>query len=336
MRTPSVRIVILNWNRLDLTKKCLASLSKQTYKDFGVIVIDNGSSDGSTAWLAGQDIFLIPNPKNLGFAKAINQGISKALEDGCKYVVSLNNDAAPAKDWLKILVEYMDAHPKAGFAQGASMQANEMDKFDSTGIYLERGFIPNQRASNSLDPRLDITAIGPNAAGAIYRAAMLKNVQIKPAEYFDSRFFAYVEDVDFDLRCTLRGYEFAFLPGAKMYHIGSATGSKVARRKMYWGARNMVWLVFKNAPANVLRRTGKIIIKSHLANLQFLWREQRANFLPYAWGLASGIALCPLFIGKRRTNLRHQKLSNEEFLDLLTPSNPPLSNPLRRLANLLK
>jgi len=333
---PAVGIVILNWNRLDLTKNCLASLAEQSYQDYMVIVIDNGSSDGSVEWLEIQDLKLIKNPKNLGFARAINQGISEALNDGCKYVVSLNNDTKPAKTWLNELVDYMDNHPLVGFAQGASMQADDKDKFDSTGIYLERGFIPNQRASGSDDPKLDIVPIGPNAAGAIYRSSMLTEARIKPGEYFDQRFFAYVEDVDFDLRCSLRGFEFAYVPEAKMYHVGSATGNKVAHKKMYWGARNMVWLVFKNAPLYVLRRTFKMIIKSHLANLQFLWREQRSNFLPYLRGIAVGLLLCPLFVPKRWANLRAQKLNSQEFLAILTPSNPPLHNPLRRLANLLK
>lgn len=336
MRNPSVGVVILNWNRLDLTQKCLASLDRQAYRNYEIIVIDNGSSDGSVEWLEKQNLKLIRNSKNLGFARAINQGISRAIDDGCKYVVSLNNDAQPDKDWLKKLVGHMDNHPLTGFAQGASMQAEDKKRFDSTGIYLERGFIPNQRASGGLEPRLDIVPIGPNAAGAIYRASMLTEVRIKRGEYFDNRFFAYVEDVDFDLRCSLRGFEFAYVPGAKMYHVGSATGIKVARKKMYWGARNMVWLVFKNTPASVFRRTFKMIARSHLANLQFLWREQRSNFLPYLRGIIAGLLLCSLFIPKRRANLKARKLSDQEFLALLTPSNPPLSNPLRRLANLLK
>jgi GT2 family glycosyltransferase len=335
-KVPLVGVVILNWNRLDLTRKCLNGLFQQTYKDSLVIVVDNGSSDGSVNWLIGQPITLIKNKTNLGFAKAINQGIFEALSKKCDYVISLNNDAVPNKNWVETLVSYMEKNQEIGFAQGASMQEEHAEKFDSAGIYLEKGFIPNQRASGQAEPRLDITAIGPNAAGAIYRSSMLKQVQMRRGEYFDKRFFAYVEDVDFDLRSTLRGYKFAYVPAAKMYHIGSATGSKVARKKMFWGARNMVWLVYKNAPWLVFRRSLRLIIKSHLANLQFLWREQRVNFLPYLSGLVVGVLGCPLFIRSRHNNLKRQVLSNEDFIDLLTPSNPPLYNPLRRLANLLK
>ena len=337
MASPLVGIVILNWNRLELTQACLKSVDNQTYKNYKIYLIDNGSQDGSVEWLKDQSqINTIYNAKNVGFARAINQGITRSLEEDCRYVIALNNDAEIATDWLAKLVAYMEKHPEAGFAQGASMQSEHKDLFDSSGIYLERGFIPNQRAIGSPDPKTDMPIIGPNAAGAIYRADMLHTIRHSTTEYFDSRFFAYVEDVDFDLRCTMRGYKCGFVPGAKLFHIGSATGNAVAKKKMFWGSRNMVWLVCKNVPIGVLRKTIRPITKSHLANLQFLWREQRANFYPYLNGLIVGLIALPWFMRRRWTNLRKQTISNEELFEMLIPSNPPLSNPLRKLRNLLK
>ncbi len=337
MASPLVGIVILNWNRLELTQKCLKSVAKQTYDNYQVYLIDNGSRDGSVEWLQAQtELNTVYNPKNVGFARAINQGISTALESDCQYVVALNNDAEISADWLSKLVSYMEKHPKAGFAQGASMQADSKKLFDSSGIYLERGFIPNQRALGSSEPKLDMPIIGPNAAGAIYRADMLRAVRHSSKEYFDGRFFAYVEDVDFNLRCTMRGYECGYVPDAKLFHIGSATGNTIAKKKMFWGSRNMVWLVYKNVPLRVLKRTIKSIIKSHLANLQFLWREQRANFYPYLYGLLVGLIAIPWFMRRRWINLHARTVSNEVLFEMLIPSNPPLSNPFRKLRDLLK
>lgn len=336
MNNPRVCIVILNWNKLELTKSCLESVQKQTYKNYHVIVVDNGSYDDSVSWLSNNSIETIINSKNLGFAKAINQGFKKAVDLNYPYVVSLNNDAEIDKNWLKILVNYMENNPKVSFAQGASMQKNSPKKFDSSGIYLERGFIPNQRALGKTVPDLEIPAIGPNAAGSIYRKELLVNLQIRDGEYFDNRFFAYVEDVDFNLRATLRGYKFSFVPSAKLFHIGSATGNSIAKKKMYWGSRNLVWLVVKNAPLPILRKSGKMIIRSHVANLQYLWKEQRFNFNSYLLGLIVGLLLSPLFIRQRHRNLKKQKITNNDFYELLVPANPPLNNPLKKLLNLVK
>lgn len=335
-KPPTAGIVILNWNGLAMTQRCIETLQHQTYKDFTVIVVDNGSNDGSVDWLQGQNhIDLIANGVNQGFAKAINQGIQRAIDVGCQYVVALNNDTEASTDWLKILIEYMDAHPNVGLSQGATMQLHDKKLFDSSGIYLERGFVPRQRGLGKETPELELPAIGPNAAGAVYRTTMLQSVVYKN-DYFDGRFFAYVEDVDLALRSLLHGFEFAFVEDAKLYHIGSATGNKIAGKKMYWGARNSVWLVYKNASFGVLRHTWKIIIKSHLANLQFLWREQRHVFRAYLWGITVGVLSLPRFWASRRYNLKNRTLTDEQLLAILVPSNPPLHNPFKRRANLLK
>jgi len=337
MDKAKVCIVVLNWNKLKLTKACLKSISEQSFKSYTVIVVDNGSVDGSKNWLRAQnDIDMISNKKNLGFARAINQGFKRAIDNKSKYIISLNNDTELAPNWLEKLVNFMEHNPDIDFAQGSSMQKEDVNVFDSTGIYIEKGFIPNQRALGKKEPSLDITAIGPNAAGSIYRRVMLINNEVRPGEYFDNRFFAYVEDVDFNLRASLRGYKFGFVQSAKLYHIGSATGNLIEKKKMFWGSRNLVWLIVKNVPLSLFMKNFKIIIKSHLANLQFLWVNQRKNFASYLLGLFVGILTMPFFLQKRRNNMKKMKLTINQFSDLLIDSNPPLTNPLKKLLDMVK
>src|SRR5260370_8786283 len=189
--TPAFGIVILNWNGLSLTQHCLSSLQKQTYHDYSVIVVDNGSADGSVAWLSKQgDITLIQNQKNVGFARAINQGFSAAIERGCTYAAALNNDTELDKEWLKNLIVFMERHPEVGFAQGATMPLADKHIYDSSGIYLERGFVPRQRALGADNPQLSMPSVGPNAAAAIYRVSMLQAIRQTNGDFFDSRCFA--------------------------------------------------------------------------------------------------------------------------------------------------
>jgi hypothetical protein len=94
--------------------------------------------------------------------------------------------------------------------------------------------------------------------------------------------------------------------------------------------------VYKNVPRGVLKKTIKLIIRSHVANLQFLWREQRVNFLPYLFGVITGLVTCPLFFYDRYRNLRLRVLSDNELFAMLLKSNPPVIKPFMKLRNLLK
>ena len=135
MTKEKVCIVVLNWNKLELTKSCLKSISEQSYKNYRVIVVDNGSVDGSKDWLHAQNnIDLISNKKNLGFARAINQGFKRAVDNKSKYIISLNNDTELDPNWLRKLVNFMEQNPGIDFAQGSSMQKEDVTVFDSTGI----------------------------------------------------------------------------------------------------------------------------------------------------------------------------------------------------------
>ncbi|NQT22324.1 MAG: glycosyltransferase family 2 protein, partial [Candidatus Omnitrophica bacterium] len=116
MSEPRTSIVILNWNQKDDTAKCLKSLEKLLYKNYGIIVVDNGSKDGSPDFLKNNfsNITLIKNEENLGFAEGSNIGIRHALSVGTDYVLLLNNDLVVQEDFLGILVEAAEKDSKIG------------------------------------------------------------------------------------------------------------------------------------------------------------------------------------------------------------------------------
>jgi len=217
-----------------------------------------------------------------------------------------------------------------GLAQGSNYSTGAMDTYDSTGIYLEEGFIPRQRASGKTTKDLEITSVGPNAAAVILRRTLIDDISYK-GNLLDDRFFAYVEDVDMLLRAFSRGWKHAFVAKATAIHIGSVTGERVSTKKMYWGTRNLIWLLTKNVPIIVLRKKFKKIAVSHLANMQFLYRSNKTLFWAYMRGFVVGIVLSPLMYRKRSYISKHRAVEKETYLQILTPSAPPLNNPIKAL-----
>src|SRR5579859_169386 len=126
-------VVIPNLNGKDWISPTLDSLIKQS-EPLQIIVVDNGSTDGSAEFLADNypQIEIIRQPKNYGFTGGVNPGIQKAIDQKCKYVALLNNDAVAAKDWLSQLVNYMESHPKVGIATSKICDAKKTH-LDSTG-----------------------------------------------------------------------------------------------------------------------------------------------------------------------------------------------------------
>ena len=242
---PLVQIIIPNWNGLALLKTCLAALEVQTFKDFAITVVDNGSNDGSFAWLRehAPPIHLIANAENRGFAAAINQGI-RATDS--KYVVTLNNDTEPFPGWLEALVSAADKYRGVGMFASKMLFPNEQHTINSTGICLDPvGIAWDCRGGKPDDPEENTPTevFGPCAGAALYRREMLTDIGL-----FDEDFFAYLEDVDLAWRGQLAGWRALYVPTARVYHCHSGTLGEGSPFKNYLLGRNKVWLIFKNYP----------------------------------------------------------------------------------------
>lgn len=331
---PQVCIVTLSWNGANYLDSCLRSLSKQSFKDFKVFIVDNGSSDNSfdvyKKFSGVLGLSYIRLQKNEGYARGNNIAINKALIDEPDYIILLNNDTVPDADWLFELVRYMDKNKHVSLAQGINYLEN--NKIDSNGIYLEEGYIPRQRSSGLRDFNWKIPTIGPNAAGAIIQSSAIKKLLYK-GQLLDESFFAYVEDVDLMYRATSRGFIHGYAKKARLMHLGSQTGKKVPNKKMYWGARNNIRMIYKNITPGVWKIKRKKIILSQLANLEFLFKTDKKLYFSYLLGIFSGILSLPLYFNKRKCNLLNNILTDDEVLKYLVPSNPPLTNPVKLLHN---
>ena len=242
---PLISVVVANWNGRLYLEKCLASLAAQTYPAVEIIVVDNGSSDGSAAWISEHfaTVQVIANPTNRGFAVANNQGI--AASRGL-FVALLNNDAWAEPGWLAGLYAAAEQEARVGMVASLMLSAARPELVDSTGICVDRCGISwdrggGQSAAAWMSGPFEV--FGACAGAALYRREMLDEVG-----GFDEDFFAYLEDVDLAWRARWLGWQARYAPAARVYHLHSGTGGEGSAFKTYWLARNKIKLLLKDYP----------------------------------------------------------------------------------------
>jgi len=243
---PLVSVIIPNLNGRDILACCLRSLERQAFKNFEVIVIDNGSTDGSVEMVRSDFPWLeivVENESNMGFAKACNQGIEAASGD---LIALLNNDTETHPDWLAELVRASETDPDAGMFASKTLLFDKRDTIDTAGhlIYrdgLNRGRGRLETDQGQYDDKTDV--ISPSGAAALYRRRMFDEIGL-----FDEYHFAYGDDIDIGIRGRLAGWRCVFVPGAVVYHMYSATTGKYSPMKLYLVERNRLWIVLKYLP----------------------------------------------------------------------------------------
>ena len=240
-----VSVVIPNFNGLAYLEGVLSSLECQSMKNFEVILVDNGSTDGSCAFVASQYswVHIIELSDNFGFSRAVNEGIRAAR---APYVLLLNNDTEVEPDFLKEMVEGIQRHKKAFSCQAKMIQFHDRDKMDDGGNYycaLGWAFAGGKgKAAEHYDKEKKI--FSSCAGAAIYRKKIFEKIG-----YFDDEHFAYLEDLDVGYRARIYGYENWYIPGAVVYHVGSGTsGSRYNQFKIRYSSRNNIYMIYKNMP----------------------------------------------------------------------------------------
>lgn len=252
----SVLVVILNWNGIEDTLRCLLSLQQQTYKNFKIAVVDNGSSDSSIERLleiseGDNNIILIRNGRNLGFAGGVNTGIKYALNHSFDAVVLLNNDAVADKSWLENLVNAVE-NTDASIITGLLLRSDGKS-IDSTGDFFSiwgMSFPRNRNKSPKTAPQSGYI-FGATGGASIYKTSLFRDIGL-----FDEAFFAYYEDADMSFRAQLAGYKVYYTKDAVAYHAQGATSNKIPGFTTYQTFKNLPLLFWKNIPTKFLLIIG--------------------------------------------------------------------------------
>jgi GT2 family glycosyltransferase len=317
---PTVSVVIPTWNGRALLDVALGSLGRQSLAPLEVIVVDNGSADGTVEWLAERwpAVTVVALEENLGFAAGTNRGIARARGD---VVALVNNDVELDPDFLRELVRALEANPEAASAAAKMLRFEDRGVIDATGDTLRWSGIALQRGQGEAD-RGQYDGAGPVfsacAGAAAYRRAAFDDVGL-----FDEAFFAYLEDVDWGFRAQLAGRGCVYVPSAIAYHIGGASTRREGRPDpFFYGLprRNNVWMVLKNYPASALALYAPLLVVNHAGLVYVAVRDgmARAHFAAL-WAALRGL---PRVLRQRRAIQRGRRIGRRELEPLVTRGRP--------------
>lgn len=282
-------VVIPNYNGIKYIEACLESLYAGTTGNFRVIVVDNGSTDGSAGLVRQKfpQVGLIENSNNAGFAEAVNQGIAASTTP---YVILLNNDTQAELSFIHELEKAMDNDAGLFSASAKMISLYDKDQIDDAGdFYCALGWAFAR--GKGKDPALfdkDCDIFAACGGAAIYRRALLSADKIGP---FDKNHFAYLEDIDIGYRARLHGYRNRFVANSIVYHAGSATsGSRYNAFKVKLASRNSVYLIYKNMPFLQILLNLPFLTAGFLIKALFFVRKGLGK--EYTAGLLDGVRLC--------------------------------------------
>ncbi len=275
-------IIIPNYNGLSFMEPCFESLKEQTVRDFKVLVVDNGSTDGSVEWLKEHRIPSIFLKENTGFSGAVNTGIRAA---DTPYVLLLNNDTRVEPGFVAAMERAMDQSPKIFSVSSRMIQMYHPELLDDAGdMYSILGWAYQRGVGRSSELYQKSCRVFSSCAGAaIYRRAVFDEIGL-----FDELHFAYLEDIDVGWRAKLYGYDNIYCPDAAVYHVGSGTsGSRYNSFKVRLAARNCIYLNYKNMPGWQLLLNAPFLLAGIFVKYLFFVKNGFGG--DYVSGLKEGI-----------------------------------------------
>jgi GT2 family glycosyltransferase len=327
-----ISVVVVNWNRKELLRACLLSLSRQSTSDFETIVVDNGSTDGS-ADMAEREfgVRAIRNSENRGFCAGNNQGIAAARGE---FVALLNNDAEANPTWLAELHRACASLPEIGMAASKILVWEDPTRIDKAGHLIfpdgqNRGRGTGQLDLGQFDREEEV--LWPDGCAAMYRKPMLDRIG-----GFDEDFFAYGDDAELGLRARIAGYRCLYAPRAVVRHHRGATLGKDSAWRVTLIERNRVLLAAKLFPWSLLvfnpfyyvvrLAAGAVLARrdrgdtAHFPGLSGKLRIARALLA----GDFGALRLLPRILAKRSEIAAIRKLSPRELRRLLLSHRLPL------------
>ena len=304
-------VIIPNWNGRDLLKDCLTSLLKQTFKDFEIILVDNGSADDSIDYTKENfpEVKIIGLDKNYGFAKAINKGVKAS---NAKYVVFLNNDTEVDKNWLKNLINCAESHREAISVNSKILNFYDRKIIDGVGILINE--VGQARSIGWDEKDLGQFEKQQYIFGATGGASLFRRQEFIAVGGFDENYFMYCEEVDFAFRAQFLGFQFIYCPKAVVYHKHKATAKKLSQHVEYWQFKNMTQTIIADFPTALLLKRWRLL-KIILVHFNTIFYQIRNGFfwppiLTEVW-----LLLHLPYLLQKRLKIQKKRLVSDDYIE---------------------
>ncbi len=303
----AVSVIIVNWNGVRLLGECLDSLRAQSRRPDEVLVIDNGSEDGSQALLRERypEVTLVELGRNTGFSVANNVGLRRARGE---YIALLNNDVLLDAAWMERMVGAITADVSLGSCACKMLFYDRRDTLDSAGIIMGANGNSVNRGINQRDGTAyaePARVFGACAGAALYRATLFADIGL-----FDEDLYIYYEDVDLSFRAQLAGYDCLYVSQAVSFHHHSASGGRLGK-KYYYLTRNNLIVTLKNMPTPLLRRALPRVLGHQLQQALFLGLRGQAG--TYIQAHRDVLRMLPGTLRKRRSIQRRARRTSTEI-----------------------
>jgi GT2 family glycosyltransferase len=308
-------IVIPHYNGKHHLDECLSSLRRQSVTDFEILLCDNGSNDGSQAYVREHypEVTLIEIGYNSGFTGACNAGWEASQGE---FVILLNNDTEVVPHWLEAILDAFDRHPDVGIVACKMLLFDQRDHIHTTGDYVRIDGIPGNRGVWQQDTGQydqEEQVFSGCGGGAAYRRTMIEQIG-----FLDNDFFFSCEDVDLGWRANLAGWKTLYVPTAVIYHKLKASGGSGAMSS-YHDGRNFIYLLWKNYPTSLFRKHWRKILEAQWAISKEAiqaWRGEaaRATLRGQVAGLFGAFKMLP----KRRIIQQNRRIDDESLTAVLT------------------
>ncbi len=252
-------IVLVNWNSFDLTRDTIISLQAASFQNFDIIVVDNGSIDGSGDALKNQfpNIILIHAGVNKGFTGGNNLGMQYALEHGYTYIMMLNNDVLVDAHFLEPLVDTLEKDANIGAVQPLIYFHHDTNLIWNAGsVYYPLLGICTTPDYNKKDPEHRFKHQQKKIDWITGCAFMIRASVLREIGLLKEGFFIYYEDVDLSFRIKQAGFQLSYVPNAVIYHIaGMSQKAKIKGKEgfvspkvHFLNARNRIWFLKEHTP----------------------------------------------------------------------------------------